>query len=508
MRKYAFHLFVFLTVFILNTIDANAVNRTALVIGNGDYYLSTQLRNPVNDANDIAAVLNAKGFDVTLKTNVNLKTMASAIRKFGKSLRKGDVGLFYYAGHGLQVKGRNYLIPVESSIESKIDIEYEAVDVSQILHIMEIAGNQLNIVILDACRNNPFASGFKSSAPGLARMDAPRGSLVAYATSPGSVTIDGTDRNSIFTKHLLNNLKKPQLRIEEVFKNIRIAVGKETDNRQIPWESSSLTGDFYFFKKAPEHESLQKASAQKASAQNDSPPEPSPPKALARKASALEGVFSTSSITSFSWPPPRPSSSTAISRHLLFDKKSETLLTLGQLSERIRTALDQSGYFDIAFYGIPDPMHFGGFAMVTRMEQIDQRGVPVEGDKRWISMNKKSINFSLTEYLNALFFAEPGFYRIIVFTVTPQPLTSFDDEQVSAQKAEMWIKEGSPSLPTSISSQQYKVLHQVNALVYEFSKQQTKSSLPQKDYLVLPGNHQAKTHLMRSGIWNSLVGED
>jgi uncharacterized caspase-like protein len=183
--------------------------------------------------------------------------MKEAIRAFGKRLQKGGVGLFYFAGHGMQMKGRNYLIPVDAKIESASDVEYEAVDAGRVLGKMEDAGNTLNIVILDACRDNPFARGFRSSTQGLARMDAPTGSLIAYSTSPGNVAADGEGRNGIYTKYLLHHMVVPDLTIEQVFKRVRNSVINETRNKQVPWESTSLRGDFYFMsRKGPNVRSI------------------------------------------------------------------------------------------------------------------------------------------------------------------------------------------------------------------------------------------------------------
>jgi hypothetical protein len=219
--------------------------RISLVIGNGQYQ-TAPLKNPVNDAEDIAKVLGERGFEVILKINVDKREMEEAIAEFGRKLRQGRVGLFYYAGHGMQVKGRNYLIPVDADIQSESDVRYEGVDAGRVLGKMEDAGNALNIVILDACRNNPFARSFRSSETGLADMDAPTGSLVAYATTPGKTAADGSGRNGVYTKYLIENIRKTGLSIEEILKRVRIAVILETNSAQVPWEKSSLVGNFYF----------------------------------------------------------------------------------------------------------------------------------------------------------------------------------------------------------------------------------------------------------------------
>jgi tol-pal system protein YbgF len=219
--------------------------KIALVIGNGAYK-SSPLLNPVNDANDMANVLKKIGFSVRLKVNANQRSMEKAIRSFGKDLRSGGVGLFYFAGHGIQVYGRNYIIPIGANIQSEADVKYESVDAERVLSQMYEAENGLNIIILDACRDNPYARSFRSSEKGLAKMDAPTGSILAYATAPGSVAADGTGRNGLYTSKLLKYMMEPNLPIERVFKRVRIDVVKASGNRQTPWESSSLMGDFYF----------------------------------------------------------------------------------------------------------------------------------------------------------------------------------------------------------------------------------------------------------------------
>jgi len=221
-------------------------HRTALVIGNGAYTSAPPLKNPPNDARDMAATLRALGFDVTSGINVNQRELKRLIREFGQKLKAGGSGLFYYAGHGVQSKGRNYLIPVEADIKSEADVEDGAVDVNLVLNYMDDAQNGLNIVILDACRNNPFARSFRSASSGLAQVDAPTGTLIAYATAPGRVASDGTARNGLYTAELLRQMRETGLGIEGVFKRVRANVQRQTNGQQVPWESSSLVGDFYF----------------------------------------------------------------------------------------------------------------------------------------------------------------------------------------------------------------------------------------------------------------------
>jgi hypothetical protein len=220
--------------------------RIALVIGNSAYK-SAPLKNPVNDARAISKALSETGFRVTVLEDATQASMWRAIRNFGNAIQTGGgVGLFYYAGHGMQVRGKNYLIPVNADIEQEDEIEYQAVDANLVLSKMDTAKGTTNLMILDACRNNPFARSFRSAGQGLAQMDAPSGTLIAFATAPGSVAADGEGANGLYTKHLLANLHRPGLPIEHLFKEVRNGVGRETRDRQIPWESSSLRGDFFF----------------------------------------------------------------------------------------------------------------------------------------------------------------------------------------------------------------------------------------------------------------------
>ena len=219
--------------------------RAALVIGNAAYK-SSPLRNPVNDAEDIAAELKTLGFDVIKLTDATQREMETAINKLGRKLRKGGTGLFYFAGHGVQVAGINYLIPVGANIETEGDVKFEAVNANRVLSKMQDAGNPLNMVFLDACRNNPFARMFRSAQQGLAPMDAPKGSLVAFATAPGDTAADGTGRNGVFTKHLLKQIGQPGLEIGLMMRRVRAGVQSETGEKQTPFELSSLTGSFYF----------------------------------------------------------------------------------------------------------------------------------------------------------------------------------------------------------------------------------------------------------------------
>jgi peptidoglycan hydrolase-like protein with peptidoglycan-binding domain len=223
--------------------------RVALVVGNAGYGPKVgPLRNPANDATDIAAALRDVGFDVALRLDVDRDQLRRAVIDFGRSLQKGGVGLFYFSGHAVQLDGRNYMIPLGAEVEHADYVGLETVDIDEVLARMGAADNRLNIVILDACRNNPFKGIFRAPVRGLAQTRAPTGTFIAYAAAPGALARDGTSgsRNSPYTAALLRSMQEPGLRLEDVFKRVRLAVLTNTDGFQTPWTGSSITGDFYF----------------------------------------------------------------------------------------------------------------------------------------------------------------------------------------------------------------------------------------------------------------------
>ena len=231
------------------TVSSVNERRVALVIGNATYKINP-LKNPVNDSTDMARSLRSVGFDVIEANNTTLIQMREATRRFADKLGNSDVGLVYYSGHGVEVKGKNYLIPVNADIKREYEVVDQAFDASQFLEMMDnIRGpnnKRVNILIVDACRNNELQKSWRSTNNGLARMDAPGGTFISFATAPGRVAADGVGRNSPYTKHLLQALKQPNVPIEQVFKVVRRNVMEETKGEQIPWENSSLVGDFYF----------------------------------------------------------------------------------------------------------------------------------------------------------------------------------------------------------------------------------------------------------------------
>jgi|GEM_PF-3424319 len=248
MMRYPFLAAVLAAIFLLGAFSAAfATERFALVIGNSAY-ATAPLPNPVNDADLMAETLAGLGFQVKLHKDLARRDMRRAIVDFGQSLEeapKGSVALIFYAGHGIRIDGENYLIPVDAEISDPLDVKIEGVQASTVLETLN-RYEGLNIVVLDACRNNPFEGGTRSGGGGLARMDAPTGTLVAFSTAPGRVAEDGEGRNSPYTHALVRSMQIPGMKVEDVFKRVRIEVLERTSKRQLPWESSSLIGDFYF----------------------------------------------------------------------------------------------------------------------------------------------------------------------------------------------------------------------------------------------------------------------
>jgi hypothetical protein len=224
--------------------------RVALVIGNSAY-AGAPLANPSNDARDMAAALGRAGFTTILALDATLPQMREATRRFSQAADRSDAALIYFAGHGIEAKGRNYLIPVGADVKFEYELADQAFDTGVWLDMLDsVRGdnpNRVNVLILDACRNNEFARGWRSSGKGLGRLDAPSGTFIAFSTAPGRVAEDGVgQRNSPFTRHLLSEMQAVDQPIELVFKEVRRKVMSETRGQQVPWDNSSLVGHFSF----------------------------------------------------------------------------------------------------------------------------------------------------------------------------------------------------------------------------------------------------------------------
>lgn len=244
-----------LTAALLLAAPAHAEKRVALVVGNSAYKQANPLANPVNDASEIASALKASGFDVILGVDLDKRTFDTKVRDFAELLESADVAIFFYAGHGLQVAGRNYLIPVDARLAGERDLDFDAENLDFILKQMELGrADKTNIVFLDACRDNPFAQNLARSmgtrsasiGKGLAQVDTGVGTFIAYSTQPGNVALDGKGKNSPFTAALAKHVREPGRDLTSVMIEVRKDVLAATDGKQVPWDHSALTGEFYF----------------------------------------------------------------------------------------------------------------------------------------------------------------------------------------------------------------------------------------------------------------------
>jgi uncharacterized caspase-like protein len=269
-------------VIFFQTASAVQASRIALVVGNSTYQNVPPLDNPKNDAKLIASTLRDLGFTLIgggAQLDLDKAGLDSAVQKFSTQLRGAEVGLFFYAGHGVQVRGSNYLVPVGANPTREADVDFQMVDVNLVLRQMEGSGTKLNLVILDACRNNPFGGrGLRGTGGGLAQMQAPEGTLISYATQPGNVAQDGADGNSPYSKALAQTIRRGGLDIFGTFNSVGLAVKRSTGGSQQPWLSSSpIEGTFYFAGAPPDVPAI--AVTPPASTANTLPPVavPQPP---------------------------------------------------------------------------------------------------------------------------------------------------------------------------------------------------------------------------------------
>lgn len=220
----------------------------ALVIGNAAYARVKPLANPTNDADDIAAILSRRNFTVIKRTNCTHREMDLALKEFRSALKDGHVGLFFFAGHGMQIDGENYLAAIDADADSEVDAKHSSLPLNRVIETMEKSATATNVIVLDACRDNPFERAWhrSSSLRGLAPVYAPKGTIIAYATSPGQIARDGTGRNGAYTAALLKHIDTPDCSLESMFKRVRNTLSAATNGKQISWEHTSLAGEFYF----------------------------------------------------------------------------------------------------------------------------------------------------------------------------------------------------------------------------------------------------------------------
>jgi hypothetical protein len=219
---------------------------TALIIGNGAYPAPGKLKNPTHDAVDLSAKLRVSGFDVTTITDASVAQMDKALKTFQAASKNGDIALFFFAGHGVQIEGENYLIALDTKTADESDAKFSSLPLNKVINSMDKAKSSTNIIILDACRNNPWERCWRGDLRGMAPVYAPRGTLIAYSTSPGEIASDGDGRNGAYTAALLQHIETPDVTVEAMFKRVRNTLSATTGGRQVSWEHTSLSGEFFF----------------------------------------------------------------------------------------------------------------------------------------------------------------------------------------------------------------------------------------------------------------------
>jgi len=583
--------------------------RYALVIGNGAYKKKMALKTPLNDAYLICNTLKKVGFKVIFIKNASHRTMEQSIRNFSRKLQRGVVGLFYYSGHGVQLYGEYYLIPVDAEIENETDVKYEAISISRIFDAVKGSDANLKIFIIDACRVYPISMNIRLKSE-LTNMTAPSSTIIMYSGASNSVANDRNGRNSIFTKYLAQYIETPGLSFEEIINKVRISVSRESNYHQHPWSSSSLIGEFYFKKTDSDsidppqktdsflivrsdipdatiivddsfigHTPIQKIKIQpgyhnvkisrkgyqdhnysvtidkgKTHTLNVSlaPSESNcfrlfvetkPQNAIVRilnirpkfkqgmklspgkyhiKVSA-HGYESKEIMVSadndelnkhlyidldkksasankqsqkypkFPWPPPKTLTYIKIPEKYLL--ANNELSSLYDITIKIETVLDSCGYSEKSYFSIPD-----GIAIVTRLEQINIDGSPKKGDGRWNTGIVPIRSFSIKDYLNALFTANVGHYRIMVFILTPHPF-SFSSQVVKRKEAVNWLSSGMNKPPENTKNISYSNIYTCNVLIYEFEKSEHENEAIFKETSILTG----KKHLENAKIWQAFI---
>ena len=232
---------------------AQAESRVALVIGNSAYQANKPLNNPVNDAQAVSQMLNQAGFEVVMAFDLTRDIMKQTVEEFAaRVLEKGKntVAMVYYAGHGIQADGENYLIPIDAKFSDENDLPEQGVKLADIVAALEATQTKARLVVVDACRNNPFGGSANDDNGGLALVDAPEGALIAYSTAPGTVAFDGLGKHSPYAAAFMRTARTPNLPVEQVFKKVRLLVNESTDKKQTPWDSARLNTEFMFFANA------------------------------------------------------------------------------------------------------------------------------------------------------------------------------------------------------------------------------------------------------------------
>jgi Caspase domain/Domain of unknown function (DUF4189) len=333
---------VIIVLSLVSTDPAAAEKRIALVVGNSAYQNVTRLDNPRNDAVLMADTLGGLGFTLIggrAQLDLDKSALDTAVQNFGRQVQGADVALFYYAGHGVQVNGANYLVPIGANPTREADVDFQMVDINLVLRQMQGSGTRLNMVILDACRNNPFgARGLRSADGGLAQMRAPEGTLISYATQPGSVAQDGSDGHSPYTRALATTIKQTGLDIFQTFNQVGLTVKRETGGAQQPWVSSSpIDGSFYFVAPAAAASSPQVAIAPSPEARLADTLRPDPDFVPIKDAALLREL--SERLYEHNFDPEQPDSKTGMKLAIAKFQEKSNMKPSGEATEGVLTRL-------------------------------------------------------------------------------------------------------------------------------------------------------------------------
>jgi hypothetical protein len=479
---------------VMCVVPAHAETRVALVIGNSAYQHVPALANPVRDATDIAVSLERLGFLVHKVTDANRNGMRRALVDFAPEAKRADIAVVYFAGHGIAIGGKNWLIPVDAQINRDIDAQFEAISLWDLISIVG-AASDLGLIILDAAREYPYSAQRQriTARKGLTPVQPTGHVLVAYAAKDGATASDGVGRNSPFTAALLRNIEVPGLEIDSMLRTVRDEVLRATNRRQEPVTYGMGSERGLFLARtptaprppvsigvdAPARASTDACGFSLLCSLPEPQPVPRPPRAEAQ-------------LPQFPWPPPAASALYVMPPELLVGRAAKAKGTLSDVADKITGALEGAAYFERSFYSVPN-----GFAMVTRLERIRQDGSP--DAFRWVDVDTEQ-NFSLARYLRGLLFSDPGHFRLIVFVVTDRPFSA-TGAPLGIAESKTLLSQGFNTIPRSTSAITVSADHQCSVLIYEFEKEKDR-----KPKFVAHSAIPARQHLEKAMVWSAFAG--
>jgi hypothetical protein len=526
--------------------SAMADKRVAFVVGNGAYKNAPRLPNPPTDARAMVKALLDVGFDVVEGFDLTRDEMKDRLYEFGRKAEGADVAIFYYAGHGIAISGVNYLLPVDADIKSAADVKLGGAINLDLTLDQTMQDAKVKLVFLDACRENPFAARFSAKArtrggsvpAGLAEMKSGEGTLIAMATAPGQIALDGADGStSPFTRALIDQITKPGVEIQQAMTKVRAEVNEETYKGQLPWGHTNLVGAVY----------LNPAPAAAAGGAGGSDTDAAPPSPAAATAAAADvelefwravrnsdnpaeldaylkaypnGQFKSLALSRIaaleasrssaaashdtaapvdkqlldfpefpSWPPPVPSAS-----YVLPDRLLERYHTLKEATDAILAALEDNGYVQRSFFRTPP----GGIALVTRLERIESDGSPAQPGRWAIGKGLTPSAGNLIDFLSGLFFVKKGHYRLIVFVIQDTPFVLSSKKKMTEPDAHALIAQGANVLPAETGKRPFAGNY-CTALIYEFSSDGKSVDLMAESQLT------GKQHLDKAGVLSLLA---